>query len=152
MNRPFIDGNSFILLPEPNIRVPYDAQVRGWRAFFSNTKEIHMQIWRHVSDLNYTLVGQTIHSADKTGISEVPLPPEQWFNVRAGDLLGMFFVAGGIIPCTVYTDGCNADTKMRLFANPGASLPGRNATFVLYDCRKYSLQVRIVGREYSFSL
>ena len=145
-----VDSSHYIIIPYPHIKILFHTTVQGWRAFLRNTNPITFQIWRHIANKDYKLIGQTFYRPTKTGVSDIPLPAQETFPVQPGDLIGMFFLLEGVIPFNEYTSGCTPEKKTRVSRSPGASSPGRILAMQLIGCRIYALQVLLYGKQISY--
>ena len=145
-----VDSPHHIIIPDSHIKVPFHATVQGWRAFLRNTNPITFQIWRHIVNKDYKLIGQTFYRPTKSGVSEISLPAQETFPVQPGDLIGMFFSSGGVIPFNDYTSGCTPEKQTRSSHGPGASSPGRIVTMQLQTCRIYAFQVLLYGKQWLY--
>ena len=134
-------------IPEPLHKIPSNGVVIGWRTYFSSVQPTKFQIWRHVSDEHYMLIGQTTYIPSKDREVHFDVPPSDRFFVRAGDVIGILFMSSGTVAYSIKSTGCTlAHRTRRLFGSASITIGTKKKFGVATNCREYSITVIIAGK------
>ena len=148
-----VDEENTVIVGDPTEGALSDGTITHWQLYvswLSTDYDIYLQIWRPsslvTSSNNFTLVQQTHYRPSELRFQEVTLPSNGGLDVKAGDVIGLYFpnhnpTCFTIVPCA------STAQHYRYYRPPlreplalGNSYSFTTAAAGEYACRQYSVR------------